>query len=140
MWAVFAHRGAQAAVAQTFDSNGPADPRVNSLASYAGTGAETAFGQLRAAVAACPSDSTNGNEVTVSYEDLDKEGFPKGTIRIRITSAEANPADSYVVDKIVTRVGVCIVDTTATGPEPQPRLAEEPVLRQIERLRAGQGL
>ncbi|MEU8502230.1 hypothetical protein AB0C86_36780 [Streptomyces lavendulae] len=140
MWAEFEQRGAQAAIAQTFDSNGPADPRVNSLASYAATGAETAFAQLRAAVAACPSDSANGNKVTVAYEDLDKAGFPEDTIRIRITSIEDNPADNYVVDKIVTRVGVCIVDTSGMGKEPHPRLAEEPVLRQIERLRAGQGL
>lgn len=140
MWAGFEHRGAQAAIAQTFDSNGPTDPRVNFLASYAGTGAEKAFAQLRAAVAACPSDNGNDSKVTVAYEDLDKAGFPEDTIRIRITTVEENPADNYVVDKIVTRVGTCIVDTSGMGPEPHPRLAEDAVLRQIERLRAGQGL
>ncbi|MFE2527980.1 hypothetical protein ACFXEL_27495 [Streptomyces sp. NPDC059382] len=137
---MFEHRGAQAAVAQTFDPNEPADPQVNSLASYAGTGAETAFARLREAVAACPTDSGNGTKVTVTFEDLDTAGFPEDTIRIRITTAEANSAGNYVVDKIVTRVGVCILDTSGLGPEPHPRLAEQPVLRQVERLRAGQGL
>ncbi|MCX5078444.1 hypothetical protein OG321_39050 [Streptomyces sp. NBC_00424] len=113
---------------------------MNSLASYAGTGAETAFAQLRAAVAACPSDSGNGTKVAVTYEDLDTAGFPEDTIRIRITTVEADPAHNSVVAKIVTRVGVCILDTSGLGPEPHPRLTEQPVLRQVERLRAGQGL
>ncbi|MFG2292434.1 hypothetical protein [Streptomyces sp. NPDC048603] len=141
MWALLNQRGAQAAVTQTFGSVPPGNPQVTFLASHAGTGATTAFGQLRAALAACPPHASDGRKATVRYEDLDAAGFPEDTLRIRITVQDEGsdqPAD--VFDRIVARVGVCIVDMVGMGPEPQPRLAEQPVLRQIQRVRAAQGL
>ncbi|MFF4010626.1 hypothetical protein [Streptomyces sp. NPDC001717] len=142
MWAILRQQtGAQAAITQTFQSGATENPQVTFLASYAGTGAATTFAELRSAVAACPSDDSDGRKGTVRYEDLDRGGFPEGTIRIRMTFAEEGsdqPAD--VFDRIVARVGVCIVDVVSMGPEPHPPLAEAPVLRQIERLRAAQGV
>ncbi len=53
-------------------------------------------------------------------------------------AGSTGPAE--VIDRIVTRVGVCITDLSAAGAEPYPRVPEAPVLRQIDRLRAAQGL
>ncbi|MET9609308.1 hypothetical protein ABZZ17_30310 [Streptomyces sp. NPDC006512] len=139
MWGLLSQRGARAAVSQTFATDTPGNPQVNFLASYAG--AEAVYTRLRSAVAACPSDSEDGRTVTVRYEDLDGAGFPEDTIRIRMTTTDegsTGPAD--VIDRVVTRVGACIADLSGLGSEPYPRLAEGPVLRQIERLRTAQGL
>ncbi|MFG2332843.1 hypothetical protein ACGFMM_24895 [Streptomyces sp. NPDC048604] len=141
MWGLLNQKGAQAAVAQTFDSAEPGSPQVTLLASHSATGAATTFAQLRAAVAACPSDSYGGRKATVRYEDLDSAGFPEDTIHIRMTFIEEGSDEpAEVMDRIVARVGVCIVDMLQMGPESYPRLSEGPVLRQIERLRAAQGL
>ncbi|MCX5375461.1 hypothetical protein [Streptomyces sp. NBC_00091] len=141
MWALLGQRGAQAAVAQTFDSDEPGTPQATFLASHAGTGAATSFAQLRSAVADCPPHGYEGREATVRVEDLDAAGFPEDTIRIRITvHEEGSGAPDEVLDRIVSRVGVCVVDMVGMGPDPHPRLAEQPALRQIQRLRAAQGL
>ncbi|MFD7260497.1 hypothetical protein [Streptomyces sp. NPDC059874] len=141
MWALLNQKGAQAAIAQTFDSNEPGSPQVTLLASHPATGAATTFAQLRSAVAACPTDGSDDRKATVRYEDLDKAGFPEDTIHIRMTFvAEGSDEPADVIDRIVARVGVCIVDMSGVGPEPYPGLSEVPVLRQIERLRAAQGL
>ncbi len=89
----------------------------------------------------CIRDDSDERKATARYEDLDRAGFPEDTIHIRMTFKEEGsdePVD--VIDRIVARVGVCIVDVAAMGPEPYPSLSEGPVLRQIERLRAAQGL
>ncbi|WKD31123.1 hypothetical protein [Streptomyces xanthophaeus] len=141
MWELLRQKGAQAAVSQTFDSGEPGSPQMTFLASYTGTGAATAFAQLRTAVAACPSDDSDERKATARYEDLDKAGFPEDTIHIRMTFEDEGSAEPVeVLDRIVARVGVCIVDMTTMGPEPYPSISEAPALRQIERLRAAQGL
>ncbi|MFB6560980.1 hypothetical protein ACFCYH_19270 [Streptomyces sp. NPDC056400] len=141
MWGLLNQKGARAAVAQTFDASGPGNPGVTLLASHSASGAATTFAQLRSAVAACPSDDSDERKATVRYEDLDKAGFPEDTIHIRMTfKEEGSDEPAEVMDRIVARVGACIVDMSAMGPEPYPRLSEAPVLRQIERLRAAQGL
>ncbi|MEJ8640572.1 hypothetical protein WKI68_02245 [Streptomyces sp. MS1.HAVA.3] len=53
-------------------------------------------------------------------------------------AGSTGPAE--VIDRIVTRVGVCVTDLSAAGTEPYPHVSETPVLRQIDRLRAAQGL
>ncbi|MFD6880176.1 MULTISPECIES: hypothetical protein [unclassified Streptomyces] len=139
MWGLFSRRGAHAAVAQTFDTDEPGSPGMNLLSSY--LSAETVYTQLREAVAACPSVHENGTLVTVRYEDLDKPGFPEDTIRIRMTVIDdGSTAPANVIDRIVTRVGACMADLSGLGPEPYPRLSEGAALRQVERLRAAQGL
>ncbi|WP_406865176.1 hypothetical protein ABZO31_33805 [Streptomyces sp. HUAS MG47] len=141
MWALLNQRGAQAAIAQTLDSGAPGSPRLTLLSSYSASGAATTFARLRSAVAGCSYDGSEGRKATVRYEDLDRAGFPEDTIHIRMTFVEEGsdkPAD--VLDRIVARVGVCVVDMVAMGSEPYPRVSEDPVLRQIERLRAAQGL
>ncbi|MFC9825517.1 hypothetical protein ACFWG6_33745 [Streptomyces erythrochromogenes] len=141
MWGLLRQRGAHAAVSQTFDTQEPGSPTVNFLSSYPGTDAATVFGQLRTALAGCPSVEEDGRTVTIRYEDLDTAGFPEDTLRIRMTMTDAgSPGPSEVIDRIVTRVGVCITDLGATGTEPYPGISETPVLRQIDRLRAAQGL
>ncbi|MFF4012553.1 hypothetical protein [Streptomyces sp. NPDC001717] len=86
MWALLGQQtGAQAAITQTFQSGAPEKPQVTFLASCAGTGAATTFAELRSTVAACPSDDSDDHKATVRYEDLDREGFPEDTIRIRMT-------------------------------------------------------
>ncbi|MFD3699622.1 hypothetical protein ACFWUZ_26410 [Streptomyces sp. NPDC058646] len=134
-------RGAKAAITQTFRPGDPGNPKVTFLASHSGTGAATAFAELRSAVAACPATGSGTRNGTVQYEDLDGPGYPEDTIRIRMTITEEGsdePAD--ISERIVARVGVCIVDMTGMGPEPYPRLADEPLLRQIKRLQSAQGL
>ncbi|MEU3721303.1 hypothetical protein [Streptomyces sp. NPDC031705] len=141
MWGLLRQHGAQAAISQTFDTDEPGTPQVNLLASHTAAGAETVFSQLRSAVAACPSAGEDGRTVAVRYEDLDGTGFPEDTIRIRMTITDEGATEPpEVIDRIVTRVGVCIADLSGMGPEPYPRLAQGPALRQIERLRAAQGL
>ncbi|RKT08582.1 hypothetical protein BX286_6687 [Streptomyces sp. 3211.6] len=142
MWALIGHKGAQAAIAQTFTSKRPGEPSVNFLASHAGTGATTAFAQLREAASACPQHGSDGRTATVATEDLHGAGFPEDAIRIRITVHEEGSSEpDDISDRIVARVGACIVDMSGLWSQPQTRLAEAPVLRQIERLRAGgQGL
>ncbi|MFJ7779790.1 hypothetical protein [Streptomyces yangpuensis] len=141
MWGLLRQRGAHAAVSQTFDTDEPGSPTVNFLSSYPGTDAATVFGQLRTALAGCPSAEEDGRTVTVRYEDLDTAGFPEDTLRIRMTMTDAgSTGPAEVIDRIVTRVGVCITDLGATGTEPYPGISETPVLRQTARLRAAQGL
>ncbi|MFJ9344345.1 hypothetical protein ACIRP0_34455 [Streptomyces sp. NPDC101733] len=140
MWALFGQRGAQAAITQTFDSNEPGNPQVIFLASYSGTGATTAFARLRSAINACPSDGEDGRTATMRSEDLDKAGFPDDTIRVRITTVEEGSNEpAEIIERVVARVGRCIVDIAGMGPDPQPPLADESVLRQIQRLRVAQG-
>ncbi len=141
MWGLLNQKGAKAAVSQTFEAVEPGSPSITFLASHSATGAAATFARLRTAVAACPMDDSADRKATVRYEDLDAKGFPKDTIRIRMTFTEegsGKPAD--VIDRIVSRVGVCIVSMLGMGPEPYPRLSEGSVLRQIERLQAAQGL
>ncbi|MEV6683078.1 hypothetical protein AB0N09_40410 [Streptomyces erythrochromogenes] len=79
--------------------------------------------------------------MTIRYEDLDTAGFPEDTLRIQMTMTDAgSTGPAEVIDRIVTRVGGCITDVGATGTEPCPGISETPVLRQIDRLRAAQGL
>ncbi|MFD6878253.1 MULTISPECIES: hypothetical protein [unclassified Streptomyces] len=140
MWALLRQHGARAAVTQTFTADAPGEP-VHFLASYAGTDAQTTFAQLRTALAACPRQNDEGREATVRYEDLDGAEFPEDTVRIRMTFRdEGSQAPSEVMERIVTRVGVCISDLVGMGPEPHPPVSEQAVLRQIQRLRAAQGL
>ncbi|MFD7916783.1 hypothetical protein ACFV30_39855 [Streptomyces sp. NPDC059752] len=141
MWGLLGQRGAHAAVSQTFDTEEAGSPTVNFLSSYAGTDAVTVFGRLRTALAGCPSVEEDGRTVTIRYEDLDAVGFPEDTLRIRMTMTDAgSTGPAEVIDRIVTRVGVCVTDLSATGTEPYPGVSETPVLRQIDRLRAAQGL
>ncbi|THA86758.1 hypothetical protein [Streptomyces sp. A0592] len=141
MWGLLRQRGAHAAISQTFDSEEPGSPTVGGLASYAGTDAATVFGRLRTALAGCPSVEEDGRTVTIRYEDLDTAGFPEDTLRIRMTMTDAgSTGPAEVIDRIVARVGVCITDLSAAGVEPYPRVSETPVLRQVDRLRAAQGL
>lgn len=140
MWALLRQKGARAAITQMFTADAPGDP-VHFLASYSGTGAETTFAQLRTALAACPRQNDEGREVTVRYEDLDGAEFPEDTVRIRMTFRdEGAQAPSEVMERIVTRVGACISDLVGMGPEPHTPVSEQAVLRQIQRLRAAQGL
>ncbi|MGW6877008.1 hypothetical protein ACWGHA_32285 [Streptomyces xanthophaeus] len=142
MIALLNERGAEAAISQTLGSSDePGHAQVNTLTSYSGTGAATAFAELRSAAAACSSFGAGGRTSTVLYEDLDGPAYPEDTIHIRMTITEEGsdrPAD--VSDRIVARVGVCIASTTGMGPEPHPRVPDEPLLRQIERLQVAQGL
>ncbi|MFI8365178.1 hypothetical protein ACIGD1_34125 [Streptomyces sp. NPDC085612] len=141
MWGLLRQRGAQAAVSQTFDTEEQGSPTVNFLSSYPGTDAATVFGRLRTALAGCPSVEEDGRTVAIRYEDLDTAGFPEDTLRIRMTMTDAgSTGPAEVIDRIVARVGVCITDLSATGTEPYPSVSEAPVLRQIDRLRAAQGL
>ncbi|MER6522042.1 hypothetical protein ABT246_34980 [Streptomyces sp. NPDC001553] len=141
MWGLIGQRGAQAAITQTFDTTEPGNPTVTFLSSYSGTGATTTFARLRSAVAACPSDGSENRKATIRSQDLDKAGFPADTLRIQITvSTEGSDEPAEVMERIVARVGVCIVDMSGAGPEPYPGLSEEPVLRQIQRLQAAQDL
>ncbi|MFJ3925419.1 hypothetical protein [Streptomyces sp. NPDC090022] len=135
MWALLGQRGAQAAITQALPSDEPGQPQMTFLAAHAD--AEATFARLRSALEACPTDSSDGDKATVRYEELDGAGFPEDAIRIRIT---VHSAPAKILDRIVVRVGACIVDMVGTGREPYPRLGEQPVLRQIERLKAGQGL
>ncbi|MFE7094238.1 hypothetical protein [Streptomyces erythrochromogenes] len=141
MWGLLRQRGAHAAVSQTFDTEEPGNPTVNYLSSYPGTDAVTLFGRLRTALAGCPSVEEDGRTVTIRYEDLDTAGFPEDTLRIRVTMTDAgSTGPAEVIDRIVTRIGACVTDLSALGTEPYPRVSEAPVLRQIDRLRAAQGL
>ncbi|MFF2198414.1 hypothetical protein [Streptomyces sp. NPDC058157] len=141
LWALFNHKGARAAIAQTFTSKRPGEPSVNFLASHPGTGAATAFAELREAAAACGPHGSDGTTSTVATEELHGSGFPEEAIRIRITiHEEGSAASNNISERIVARVGSCIVDMSGLWSQLQTRLGEAPVLRQIERLRAGQGL